>query len=453
MKMLSPVARPFIKRRVHTSSASLKNHCHEAYCLPVTIVRRVFRLMMRGFWVGVFSSQIAMASTVTFDDLDDPEAFPVGDGLVLLDTQLSASFDSGYQTTSNILFDAQELSGSALESELNLGAVRAGKWGMLAVVADFYDYQAQDAALSAADFDSATITVLGTWNASESLTLNLAFIDSESLIGVSPDDQLNGIGRGVELDNIIELQAEYAWTDWRVGVKTRFNDTKTEQTTAFNDVLVNDSLNRDERATAVYVGYQVSSALRLDVYTGQQKIDYVDSIINLANLHDSTEDRLGMLLSFSGESWQVDGDLYWFNQDFVSPAIQDLNDEWQLTLKAQYSLGEQSELLFATSRKFNETNIPGVAGLMTDNVFVGASFMLTPRTLAKFGYQYQITEPVGTSIELSTSILDVDLRFNVSKHVSLGLRYEGFSEEPDPSYLEDFNFEGNSLKAYVSLML
>ena len=396
---------------------------------------------------------ISLASEVTFDSLEDPHGFDVSQGRGLWGIEVTGSLNIGAESTTNIYQDASEIDGGARDADLSGGLMRKWDTGMMALSLDYADYKAFKGEYSAQDFDTLSLLFLGSVKPSENLTLKWTVADSELLLGTSPADQLNGIGRGKELDEMVELDGELALGAWSVGLKGRYFDSVSQQSQDTDDGVVRDTLDRVERSAIAYLGYKINSATTLYSYVGKQTIRYTETAASTAQLHDSDEHRFGGVINYAADALQLTGDLYFFSRDFKSPAIGDFSGEWQANLKGNYALSDSIALVVGASREFNESNISGVGGLMISNVFAGGTWLPRNSTLLKVGLQYESVNPAGRKLEVLKTSFNVDIRESLGPHVSVGLSLQAYAQKPEKTDLAAFDFHGSTAKIYCELDL
>ncbi len=396
---------------------------------------------------------MSIASEVTFDSLEDPHGFTVSQGRALLGMEVTGSFNIGAESTTNMYQDTSEIEAGARDADLSGGLMRSWDKGMVALNLDYAKYKTFKGEYSAQDFDALSTLFLGSVKPSDNLTLKWTVADSEMLLGVSPADQVNGIGRGKEFDEMVELDGELALGAWYVGLKGRYFDSVSKQFQDTGDDIVRNTLDRVERTAIAYLGYQVNSTTDLYGYVGHQAIRYSETEASTGQLHDSDEHRFGGVINYAVDALQFTGDLYFFSRDFKSPVIGGFSEEWQANLKANYAFSESIALLIGASREFVESNIPGVGGLMISNVFAGGTWLPRSSTLLKAGLQYESLNPDGLKLEVVKTSFNLDIRQSMGPHVSVGLSLEAYAQKPEKTDLAAFDFHGSSAKIYCELDL
>tara|TARA_B110000971_G_scaffold35378_1_gene33425 strand:- start:1932 stop:3176 length:1245 start_codon:yes stop_codon:yes gene_type:complete len=366
------------------------------------------------------SFSLVNAAHAQLEELPVGGSFTDPEGKMVGNLNLQASASLGGMVTNNVLQDSSHLSAEGSELSLSSSLTSQSDKHLIVGSLDLLSRNIVDDAFSELDVDLHMGTVFGRFETSEHTNIRLLLIDQETILGVSAEDQVLGLGAGLEEMSHIEAIFEVGNAKYFANVMARYVDL---ETISLQDTIVGfeeESLDRVEEDLIFLFGRHFSWG-KTFLFGGQQSVEYSATAGAGFEARNSDELRYGAGFEAELNDFTADANIYRFTQKFDNILIEDIERKWVGGAKISYAMDDRLDFLISVDRDFTETNIEGSGGLFIDNYFAGAMIDLPPKAYLKIGPSYSKTSIAGSKIGIRTKSIDLEAAWKFSDKAVLQL--------------------------------
>ena len=354
-------------------------------------------------------------------ELPTPESFLSSEGITLGDFRVTTDLEAGYGWTNNAWQDSSHESGTQRILSVSSAAQSVTEKRIIAASFDFFGQSFIEEEFSALNMNSLSGNLFGRFQLGEHVAWRGLLKRDETILGLSQEDKINGIQAGTEIAD--QVEAAFEWDNERLfySIMGRNIDLVTDMFEETSFGYVENTLDRRETDFIAFAGKYFDWG-RAYLFAGSQEIRYNSPRKHVLVNRDSDENRLGFGAEYSNGKWSGAVDAYVFTQDFVSPVIQDVDNEIVGSISAVYAAGEALSYTIELERDFAETNFAGSAGLFTDRMFAGISLSPRDNAYVKVGPTVSTISVVNTPLEIDISSLDLEASWAFSPKFKAFLR-------------------------------
>lgn len=409
-------------------------------------------LMSASVLLALGSMPAVQAQNRLFEDLAVPGAFSPPKGMVVGLIQLDGEAGAGALSTNNVYQDSSHFDGTALQTALSTTLTSSSDTHLVTGTVEYFSQDFSDQAYSALDITVESATLFGRFVTSDWTNLRLLVIDEEDILGADQTDQLNGYSSGTESNRRYEAIFEVAAPTYFANAMWREDTTDSESFSGSATALEEDALDRTERDLIGLAGRTFGWG-KAFVFAGTQAVRYQSTTDPQLAGRNSDEHRYGVGLEYAVAKLAGDASMYRFSQDFDSAAIRNVENVWVGSGKLNYAATDRLALQLAFDRRFSETNIANVSGIIADNLFVGASVAFLPSLYLRMGPGYSRARILKTPVDITRYSLDIEAGWTLREHLKLLFKSSIFMQQPEIKAMQSLTAQQSSAAITLSYVL
>ncbi len=378
---------------------------------------------LRGWGRSIFLTMAgvvlsALGNGVAAQDvpLGAPAGFESPSGLTIGDFKWVNRVQIGVNATSNIRADPSEQSdgqsvffgASALQSSWDRHA--------LAATVSYLDKRAFE--VTEQKSNALSYSLSGRVDLDEAFSVSGGLLHTESIVSQNSPQQFSGNLNGTTAQDIREL--EFAWNGSSYFASLQGRDMDVSSDTDINTTVLSrlQQQERTEQDATLQVGVKRDWG-KFYGLAGVQNAQYTGSAVILPEDRDSRGVRLGFGIETSKPAGtNVIFRLIGIAQDFEAPTIDDVNTLIG-TFQVRHSLNQTMALAGKLERTFDEVNIQGSGGVLTNSASVGFQQQLSQKLYYQFGPTYRYYTIAGTSYQATSEAFDITVGYQIHPRVEL----------------------------------